>query len=123
MLRSRRVTLSPTTTLGPASNTASKLIGYGRPGCIRAVSIEYGDAGNAERDLIIKADSATGTTLLSLPNTETDVPPSATVKAGIDEAGDPGEQVQGWYFTSGVYIECANMDDDAEVILDLWMEL
>lgn len=126
MIRKHRITLAPTTALGDAGNTATATLTLGRPGFVRAMAVDYTLSVNAERDLTIKADSSTGATLFSTSNSETDLAVKPVGTPGMDETGAATAATDlgsgGWPFGTGLYFTCAQMDDAATVVIDVWLE-
>lgn len=127
MIRKRRITLTPTTALGDAGNTATATLTLGRPGFIRAIAVDYTSTGNAEMDLVLKADSSSGATLFTKSNNETDIAATPVGMPGIDEGGAAIAATDassgGFPFSSGIYASCAQMDDASSVAVDVWVEV
>lgn len=126
MIRRHRITLAPTTTAGDAGNTATATLTLGRPGFVRALAANYTSTGNAEMDLVIKADSASGATLFTKSNNETDIAATPVGMPGIDEGGAAVAATDsssgGFPFGTGLYFSCAQMDDASTVAVDVWLE-
>jgi hypothetical protein len=83
----------------------------------------------ATTDLTIKADSTTGTALLTATNTNTDIPIRAL---GSPSAVDEGRAATaatdatdgGGFYTKGLQIDVAQADVVAnEIIIDLWVDI
>lgn len=126
MIRKHRITLAPTTALGDALNTATATLTLGRPGFVRAIAVDHTGSGNAERDLTIKADSASGATLFTVSNSETDITAKPVAMPGVDEGGAATAATDlgagGWPFGTGLYFSCAQMDDAVTTVVDVWLE-
>lgn len=123
----RRVELRPVGADGAAVKTAAFETG---PAVIRFIGVDYQNQ-PATTDLIVKADNASGDTLLTLANTNTDVTPRPiSLTAGVDETGAAlaatDGSAGGLPVARGLYFDVAQADGQTsgnEVIyVDIWYD-
>jgi len=121
----RRVELRPVGADGSAVATYSLWTG---PARVTHIAVDYQNQ-PATTDILVKADNTSGATLLTLTNTNTDIPIRAVATpAAVDEgravtAATDG--VDGGYFVkAGLYFDLAQGDGhtsgDEAVVIDVW---
>jgi len=125
MIRKHRVTLTTTGSAGSA--VATSTLTLGRPGFVRAIKVDYHASAPSTTDLVIKADSSSGTTIFTKSNSATDFGPSPVAMPGIDEGGaataatDVGSG--GFPFGTGLYFDVAQSDAlTGALVVDVWLE-
>jgi hypothetical protein len=111
------------------SAVATALIGC-PPGRIVGLAVDYQNQ-PATTDIVIKADSSTGTTIFTRTSSATDIVPSPVGTTSLDETGAATAATDG--FSGGfpvraaVYIDVAQGDGqtsgDELIIVDLWIKL
>lgn len=127
MLKKKVITLRPVGVDGSAAVT--KTMTLGRSGCIRFIAVDYVSQ-PVTTDIVIKADSSTGATLLTLTSSNTDIAAKPVGMAGIDEAGAAlaatDASAGGFPFGTGLYFSVAQGDGqttgDELVEISVWIE-
>lgn len=117
-----------TTTGSAGSATGSAFIPL-PAGVVRAVKLNYSASAPATTDLTLKADSSTGTALLTNTNSNTDLAIRALASpSGLDEGGAAAAATDardgGGFYKYGLHLALAQCDalTDA-VIADIWVDV
>lgn len=112
-----------------ASAVATRQVNLNRAGAVRAIQVDYGAGVPATTDLVIKADSTSGETLLTLTNTNTDI----IAKPVGFPAGDEGRLATaatdatdgGLFFRSGLFFDVAQADNygtNEDILVRCWID-
>jgi hypothetical protein len=111
------------------SAVATKQFNLGS-GVLRFIKIDYGSGVPATTDILVKADSTSGATLLTRTSSTTDIGPIAVGTAGMDEAGAASAATDGLAgglpFSTGLFVDIAQADpyvnSTDEITIDLYWE-
>jgi hypothetical protein len=107
----RKRTLVLTTTGSAGSAVATGTIPVPTPGVLHAVTIDYHASAPATTDVTIKDGNASGATLVTIANTNTDFTLTPVGKTNKDNAWGAGTTAAGAVvFHDGIYIDVAQCD-------------
>lgn len=132
-LRHRQIRLTTTGAAGSAVATGfmplmARTMGEGlnTAAIVRAIAVDY-TTQPATTDLLVKADSSTGATLLTASNTNTDIALTCVGMPGIDEAtaaiAVTDASAGGWPIRYGLYFDVAQGDPVVDgLVIDVLVE-
>ncbi len=112
---------------GAGTSVATDTVRLARAGLFLGIGVDVTNQA-AGLDIVVKAEDATGTTLLTITNAAADITPFYVGTAGIDEAGAATAVTDmvgpGFPFKQGLFLDLAQGDDSSNgakpVAIDLW---
>jgi hypothetical protein len=110
------------------TGTVTRFVDMHGAGNLVAVAIDYQNT-PATADLLIKADSTSGTTLFTVANSQTDLAPSLLGRPGADEAGAATAATDGTQagnvFKRGLFLDLAQTDiftgGNEHTFVEMWV--
>lgn len=122
-VRKKDIVITATGAAGSAAGNTTWT--YGRPGVVRFLAVDYHADNAATADLTIKRDSASGATLFTRTDSETDIAPTAVGTTAGDEAfaatAATDAVAGGLLFNTGLYCAIAQTDASTTTV-SVWYD-
>lgn len=111
------------------AGAVTRFVPLGNAGVLAAIAVDYQNMPSTT-DITVKADGASGNTLLTISNNNTDLAPTLLGIAGADEAVNASAATDGTEaglaFQNGLYIAVAEADaftsSNEKIIVELWID-